>query len=54
MRAILFRKVLIKSITLLFSVLVCGQPALGCVDWRWDRACNLESEIEDGFTQILH
>jgi hypothetical protein len=46
MRAIFFRKVLIKSITLLFSVLVWGQPALGCNDSRWGRTCNLNPEVE--------
>ena len=46
MRAILFKKVVIKSITLLFSVLVWGQPALGCGDWGWDRTCDLRPEIE--------
>jgi hypothetical protein len=45
MRAIFFRKVLIKSIALLFSVLVWGQPALACDDWRWDQTCNLRPEI---------
>jgi len=45
MRAIFFRKVLIKSITLLFSVLVWGQPALGCDDWWLDHTCNLKPEI---------
>ena len=46
MRAIFFRKVLIKGVTLLFSVLVWGQPSLGCNDWRWDRTCNLKPEFE--------
>lgn len=46
MRAVLFKKVVIKSITLLFSVLVWGQPALGCDDWRRDRTCDLRPEIE--------
>jgi len=46
MKAIFFRKVLIKSITLLFSVLVWGQPALGCDDSRWDRTYNLKPEVE--------
>ena len=46
MRAIFFRKVLIKSITLLFSVLVWGQPALGCDDWPWGRTCDLRAETE--------
>jgi hypothetical protein len=46
MREILFKKVLIKSIALLFSVLVWGQPALGCDDWRWDGTCDLTPEIE--------
>ena len=45
MRAIFFRKVLIKSITLLFSVLIWGQPALGCNDWRWDQTSNVKREI---------
>ncbi len=43
MRAILFKKVLIKSVTILFSVLVWGQPALGCKDWQYGRACDFES-----------
>lgn len=46
MRAIFFRKVLIKSITLLFSVLVWGQPALGCDDWRWDQTSDVKPEIK--------
>ena len=46
MRAILFKKVLIKSITLLLSVLVWGQPALGCDGSQWDRTCDLRPEIE--------
>jgi hypothetical protein len=46
MREFLFRKVVIKSITLLFSVLVWGQPALGCNNWRQDRICDLRLEIE--------
>ena len=46
MRAILFKKVLVKSITLVFSVLVWGQPALGYDDWRCDRTCDLRPEIE--------
>ena len=46
MRAVLFKKVVIKSITLLFSVLVWGQPALGCDDWRRDWTCDLRLEIE--------
>jgi hypothetical protein len=46
MRAVLFKKVVIKSITLLFSVLVWGQPVLGCDDWRRDRTCDLRPEIE--------
>ena len=49
MRAILFKKVLIKSITLLVSVLVWGQPALGCDDWQRDRTCDLRPEIEKGY-----
>jgi hypothetical protein len=49
MREILFKKVVIKSITLLFSVLVWGQPALGFDDWRRDRACDLRTEIERGY-----
>ena len=46
MREFLFRKVVIKSITFLFSVLIWGQPALGCDDWRRDRICDLIPEIE--------
>jgi hypothetical protein len=46
MREILFKKVLVKSVTLLFSVLVWGQPALGCDDWRQDRICDLRPEVE--------
>ncbi len=46
MREILFKKVLIKSITLLFSVLVWGQPALGCDDWGGSRPQDLKPEIE--------
>ena len=46
MREFLFRKVVIKSITFLFSVLIWGQPALGCDDWRRDRICDLVPEIE--------
>ena len=46
MRPVLFKKVVIKSITLLISVLVWGQPALGCDDWRRDRTCDLRLEIE--------
>lgn len=45
MRAIFFRKVLIKSITLLFSVLVWGQPVLSCDDWQWDQTGNGKPEI---------
>jgi hypothetical protein len=52
MREILFKKVLIKSITLLFSVLVWGQPALGCDDWQWDRTCDLKLEIEKGHSDF--
>jgi hypothetical protein len=46
MKALLFKKVLIKSITLLFSVLVWGQPALGCDDWRRGPTCDLRLEVE--------
>ncbi len=46
MRAVLFKKVVIKSITLLFSVLVWGQPALGCDGSQRDRTCDLRPEIE--------
>jgi hypothetical protein len=46
MRVVLFKKVVIKSITLLFSVLVWGQPALGCDGLQWDRTYDLRSEIE--------
>lgn len=46
MREILFKKVLIKSITLVFSVLVWGQPALGCDDWGLDRPHDLKPESE--------
>jgi hypothetical protein len=46
MRAVLFKKVVIKSITLLFSVLVWGQPALGCHGSQWDRTYDLRFEIE--------
>lgn len=49
MRAVLFRKVVIKSITLVFSVLVWGQPALGWDHLRWDRACDLKPEIEKAY-----
>ena len=49
MTEILFRKLLIKSITLLFSVLVWGQPALGFDDCRWERTCDLRPEIEKGY-----
>ena len=45
MREFLLKKVVIKSITLLFSVLVWGQPALGCDNWRRDRICDLRPEI---------
>ena len=46
MRAVLFKKVVIKSITLLFSVLVWGQPVLGCDGSQWDRTSDLRPEIE--------
>jgi len=46
MREILFKKVVIKSITLLFSVLVWGQPALSYDDWRRDQTSNSRLEIE--------
>ena len=46
MREMLFRKVLIKSVTLLFSILVWGQPALGCDDWLWERTWDLGPEVE--------
>jgi hypothetical protein len=49
MREILFKKVLVKSITLLFSVLVWGQPALGCDDWWRDRIWDLRPEIEKAY-----
>jgi len=49
MREILFKKVVIKSFTLLFSVLVWGQPALGCDDWQRDQTCNLRPEIEKAY-----
>jgi hypothetical protein len=45
MKGFFFRKLLIKSITLVFSVLVWGQPALGYDHWQWDRTCKLEFEI---------
>ena len=46
MREILFKKFVIKSITLLFSVLVWGQPALGCNDWQSDRIYDPSPVIE--------
>lgn len=52
MRAILFKKVLIKSFTLLVSVLVWGQPALGCDDWQRDRTYDLRPEIEKGVGDV--
>lgn len=51
MRTILFKKVLIKSITLLFSVLVWGQPALGCNDWQYVEAA-LSSTAKSTFSQL--
>jgi hypothetical protein len=52
MRETLFKKVLIKSITLLFSVLVWGQPALGCDDRRMDQASDLRPEIKKGYGAV--
>jgi len=46
MREILFKKVVIKSITLLFSVLFWGQPALGCDNWQRDQTCDSSFEIK--------
>jgi len=52
MRAILFKKVLIKSITLLFSVFLWGQPSLGCDDWRWDGTSHLEPEVGRAYNEF--
>lgn len=46
MSEMILRKAFVKSVTLLFSVLVWGQPALGCDDSQWNRACYVEPEIE--------
>jgi hypothetical protein len=52
MREILFKKVVIKSIALLFSVLVWGQPALGYGDWRRDQTCGSRFEIEKVYSDF--
>jgi len=52
MREILFKKIIIKSITLLFSVLVWGQPALGCDDWQRDRVCDLIPGVQEIFNDF--
>jgi hypothetical protein len=53
MREILFKKFLVKSLTLLFSVLVWGQPALGREDLRWEwKTCYGHPEIESVYVDL--